>query len=105
MLVAWKVMLVTYLPRETPDIPCTVIFTDIEWKLAYMRAFKEQRPLPKKTPSLKEALTFVAMLGGYQKRKAPPGIETVWRGIIRLMDMVYGYELTQKVLHSVVEGK
>ena len=98
MIVAWKVMLVTYLPRDFPDAPCTVMLTDIEWKLAYRGAYNKKRPLPEKIPTLKEALMLVAMLGGYQKRKDPPGIQTVWKGIVRLMDMVYGYELTRELL-------
>jgi hypothetical protein len=99
MIIAWKSMLVTYLPREYPDEPCTCMFTEIEWKLAY-RKIKGQISFPKKPPILKEMVGFVAMLGGYQKRKDPPGIQTVWRGIIRLMDMVCGYEMTQELVLS-----
>ena len=95
MIVAWKVMLTTYLPREYPEASCTIIFTEIEWKLAHQAAYKKQRPLPENPPTLKEAVALVAMLGGYQKRKDPPGIQTVWRGVVRLMDMIYGYELTR----------
>lgn len=98
MIVAWKVMLVTYLPREYANTPCTVVFTDIEWKLAYRQAYNRTRPLPEKVPTLKEAVTLVAMLGGYQKRKEPPGIQTVWRGIVRLLDMVCGYEITMECM-------
>jgi hypothetical protein len=99
MLVAWKVMLTTYLPREFPDAPCTVLFTEVEWRLAFRRIYKN-KPFPEKLPSLKEASGFIAMLGGYQKRKEPPGIQTIWRGVLRLLDMVYGYELTQEVILS-----
>lgn len=98
MIIAWKVMLTTYLPREYPNESCTVLFTEMEWKLAYMAAHNNTRPLPEKTPTLKEIVTLVAVLGGYQKRKDPPGIQTVWRGIVRLVDMIYGYELTHKMI-------
>lgn len=99
MIVAWKVMLATYLPREYPNDPCTVVFTEIEWKLAYRAAYRNM-PLPEEIPTLQVAVRLVAMLGGYQKRKAPPGIQTVWRGIVKLMDMEYGYELTQGIILS-----
>jgi len=99
MIVAWKSMLVTYLPREYPNEPCTCMFTEIEWKLVYNK-IKGEAPFPEKPPTLKEMVCLVAMLGGYQKRKEPPGIQTVWRGIIRLMDMVCGYELTQRIALS-----
>lgn len=97
MIVAWKVMLTTYLPREYPNEPCTSMFTEIEWKLAFRGAQSSILPFPKETPTLQEMSKLVAMLGGYQKRKDPPGIQTVWRGIVRLMDMVYGHELTQGI--------
>jgi IS4 transposase len=95
MIIAWKTMLATYLPREYPDEPCSCMFTEIEWKLAFRKARGQATPLPKDPPRLKEVIDCVAMLGGYQKRKEPPGIQTVWRGIVKLMDMVEGYELTQ----------
>lgn len=101
MIVAWKVMLITYLPREYPDVPCTVIFTEIEWKLVYKRVYDNSRPLPMKEPTLKEAVMLVAMLGGYQKRKDPPGIQTVWKGMIRTIDMLYGHEITKEMMSNV----
>jgi hypothetical protein len=88
-------MLTTYLPREYPNEPCTSMFTEIEWKLAFRGTQSSVLPFPKESPTLQEMSRLVAMLGGYQKRKDPPGIQTVWRGIVRLMDMVYGHELTQ----------
>jgi len=95
MIVAWKVLLATYLPREHGNAPCTIVFTEMEWKFAFSSAYKTL-PLPEKTPTLKEATMWVAMLGGYQKRKEPPGIQTIWRGFVRLMDMIRGYEMAKK---------
>jgi hypothetical protein len=100
MLVAWKVMLITYLPREFPDAPCSILFTDLEWRLAHKKVYKD-KPIPEKEPTLKEAVMLVAMLGGYQKRKDPPGIQTIWRGLTRLLDMLCGYELAQDLIVSV----
>jgi hypothetical protein len=97
MIVAWRVMLQTYLPREYPNVPCTILFTEIEWKLAYHVAFDGRRSMPQNTPTLKEAVMFIAMLGGYQRRKQPPGIQTIWQGTVRLMDLVKGYKMAQQV--------
>lgn len=97
MIIAWRVMLATYLPREYPDAVCTVLLTDLEWKLAYLRVYDKTMVLPKKAITLKEAITLIAILGGYQKRKEPPGIQTIWKGMNRLMDMVYGHELTKRL--------
>jgi hypothetical protein len=98
LIVAWKVMLTVYLPRELPNAPCTLIFTELEWKLVYLTVYKKKKPLPKDLPTLREITALVASLGGYIKRKSPPGIETVWCGIVRLMDIVQGYELSQELI-------
>lgn len=100
MIVAWRVMLQTYLPREYPDALCTILFTEIEWKLAYSVAYEGKRSIPQNTPTLKEAVMFIAMLGGYQQRKQPPGIQTIWRGTTRLMDLIQGYKMAQQVTMS-----
>lgn len=100
MIVAWKVMITTYLPRQYPNAPCTILFTEIEWKLAYLSVYKNERPLPEQLPTLREALMLVAILGGYQKRKTLPGIQTVWRGMTRLIDTIIGYELGEKMALS-----
>lgn len=101
MIVAWKVMITTYLPRQYPNAPCTVLFTEIEWKLVYLSVYKNERPLPEELPTLREAVMLVAILGGYQKRKTLPGIQTVWRGMTRLIDIIIGYELCEKMALSV----
>jgi len=98
MLVAWRVMLATYLSREYPEVACTVVYTEKEWKLAYLALYEGKKALPSQPPTLKEMTQLVATLGGYKKNKAPPGIITVWRGISRVIDMVYGHELSNKYL-------
>jgi hypothetical protein len=32
MVIAWRIYYMTMLGREIPNLPCTVIFNDIEWK-------------------------------------------------------------------------
>jgi hypothetical protein len=96
LLVAWRVMLATYLPREHPDVPCTVLFTETEWKLAYLKIYERAEALPLQPPTLMEATRMIAQLGGYHKRKTQPGITTVWRGLSKLYDIVYGYELAER---------
>jgi hypothetical protein len=103
MIVGWKVMLTTYLPREFPDAPASILFTEVEWRLAFAR-IHEDKPIPE-SATLKEAVQYIAMLGGYQKRKEPPGIQTVWIGICRVMDLVYGYDLMRKVVVSAADAK
>jgi len=35
LVIAWRILLMTKLGREVPDIPCTVLFNEIEWKVLY----------------------------------------------------------------------
>lgn len=88
LIVAWRIFHLTKLGRETPDVPCTVYFEELEWKalVGYIR----QTPIPPKAPpSLREATRMVASLGGFLGRKgdAEPGTQTIWLGLQRLDDI------------------
>jgi hypothetical protein len=85
-IIAWRVLYVTMLGREAPDLPCDVVFSAEEWKAAWTICSKE--PLPRKPPSLKTFLPLAARLGGYKGRKGdpPPGPKTMWVAIRRISD-------------------
>lgn len=92
MVVAWRIHHLTWLGRETPDMPCTVFFEDAEWKA--LVGFIKQTPVVQDTPpSLKQAIIMVASLGGFLNRKSDkdPGTETIWRGLQRLDDITKAY--------------
>jgi hypothetical protein len=92
MVVAWRIHHLTWLGRETPDMPCTVFFDDAEWKA--LVGFMHQTPVaPAKPPTLKESIVMVASLGGFLNRKSDgePGTETIWRGLQRLDDITKAY--------------
>lgn len=92
MVVAWRIHHLTWLGRETPDMPCTVFFDEAEWKA--LVGFMHQSPVaPATPPTLKEAITMVAILGGFLNRKSDgePGTETIWRGLQRLDDITRAY--------------
>jgi hypothetical protein len=85
MVVAWRIYHLTMLGRETPELPCTVFFKDIEWK-ALCCYVKKTPVTPKKPPSLREAMFMVGAIGGHLGRKSDgfPGTQTLWRGLQRL---------------------
>ena len=92
MVVAWRIQHLTWLGRETPNMPCTVYFDDATWKA--LVGFINQTPtVPVIPPTLREAMIMVAKLGGYLNRKADgdPGTETIWRGLQRLDDITQAY--------------
>lgn len=85
MVVAWRIYNLTMLGRETPDMPSTVFFKDIEWKA--LCCYIKRNPIPpEEPPTLSEAIRMVGAIGGHMGRKGdgPPGTMTLWRGLQRL---------------------
>jgi len=85
-IIAARVLYLTYLNRTTPQLPCTAVFADSEWKSVW-RVVK-QKPLPKQPPTLGEFMKVLTHLGGYNNRatEAPPGPQPLWVGIRRMLD-------------------
>lgn len=91
-IVAWRVLYVTMLGRESPDLPCDVLFTDEEWKSAW--TICTDQPPPPQAPPLREFLPMLAELGGYNGRKhdAPPGPKALWIAIRRMGDFALAWQ-------------
>jgi hypothetical protein len=87
-VVAWRLLYMTYVARLAPELPCTAVLEDDEWKTLFVVGSKRARPLPDQTPSVREAVRMVATLGGFLGRKGDgePGIQAIWTGFRRLMD-------------------
>lgn len=96
--VAWRLLWLTYQARQTPDMDCTVALSTIEWQA--LMAFTTKSPTPpEQPPSLREAVRAIAKLGGFIGRKADgePGVKVLWRGWIRLQDIVETWSLTHQI--------
>ena len=94
MVVAWRVVHLTKLGRDTPEVSCTVFFDDHEWKALW--SFVHHTPqLPAEPPSLRTAIRLVAGLGGFLGRKGDgePGCQTLWLGLQRLDDIAMAWQL------------
>jgi hypothetical protein len=94
MVVAWRIHHLTSLGEETPEVPCTVYFTETEWKA--LTTFVGQTKTPPETPpTLNEAVGLLGKLGGHLGRKGDghPGSEVLWRGMARLTDIENTYVL------------
>jgi hypothetical protein len=88
MIVAWRVLFLTMLGRECPEMPCDVVFDTAEWQAVYI--VTERRAPPDTPPSLDTMVRKVAGLGGFLNRKSDgfPGPQTLWIGIQRAADFV-----------------
>ena len=94
LVVAWRILHLTKLGRETPEAPCTAVLEDHEWKALY--AFVHQTPqVPPAPPSVREAIRMVASLGGFLGRKGDgePGTQTLWLGLQRLDDIATAWRI------------
>lgn len=92
LVIAWRIMLMTLLGRQSPELPAEVLFSDVEIRL--LQAFALQRKLPGPT-TLGIATRLVARLGGYIARNndPPPGHQVMWQGFSTLQTMCQGYVL------------
>lgn len=99
-IVAWRILLLTKLGREVPELPCSVVFEEYEWKALYSYIHKTTE-MPEKEPTLQEAIRMVAKLGGFLGRKGDgePGSMTLWRGLHRLNDIAEMWRIVERQLH------
>jgi hypothetical protein len=88
MIIAWRVLHLTMLGRECPEMPCDVVFANEEWKAVYL--VTERKPPPKEPPSLDAMVRMVASPGAFLNRKRDgfPGPQTIWIGLQRTADFV-----------------
>jgi hypothetical protein len=94
LVIAWRIMLMTLLGRETPELPAEVLFSDIE--LRTLRAWAKKKQL--KPPTLLgEAVILVAKIGGYLGRNndPPPGHQILWHGYTEFQFMCLGFALLE----------
>lgn len=94
LVVAWRILHLSKLGREHPDVPCTVYFSETEWKA--LLTFVNRNPhVPAEPPSLRQATRLVAGLGGFLGRKCDgePGTQTLWLGLQRLDDITAMYQV------------
>jgi len=84
-VIAWRILYATLLGRLDADVSCEVLLQRFEWQALYCRANSTIK-LPKKPPTLGQAILWIAKLGGYLGRKndLPPGATVLWRGFTAL---------------------
>ena len=84
-VIALFIMAVTYLGRETPDMPCDLMFGEDEWKILY-RIANKTRTAPERPYSMKEAVFYLAQVGGYKRSPSDglPGLKSIWSGLSAL---------------------
>lgn len=85
-IIAWRVLYLTMLGRDCPELPCNLVFEEEEWQAVYIVTKKEQPP--ETAPSIDEIIRMIASYGGFLNRKGDgfPGPQTIWIGLQRSRD-------------------
>jgi hypothetical protein len=93
-VIAWRILYATLLARTAPELPCTVLLALEEWQALYCAIHKTPTP-PASPPTLRQAVRWIAQLGGFLGRKSDgePGVQVLWRGFQRLPDLTLMYQV------------
>lgn len=93
-IVACRIMHATYLARTFPELPCTEVFDEDEWRALYCYANKTSIP-PLLPMTMGNAIRMLAKMGGFlgRKRDGHPGLQVIWRGMLKLEGAVEMYRI------------
>ncbi len=93
-IVAWRLLWLTYQARQAPESSCEVVLQQDEWQALYA-TMHQTTTVPEQPPTLHEAVSWIARLGGFLGRKSDgePGVKVIWRGLRRLEDIVATWRL------------
>jgi hypothetical protein len=98
MVIAARILHLTWIGRTCPDLPCTIYFADNQWKALY--CFLNKTPVaPKEEPAIREVIGWIAKLGGHLGRKCdgPPGTKALWIGLPRMDDIAEFFKVFAKL--------
>ena len=97
-IIAWRIFFITLIARSSPNIPCTILLAEEEWRVLYVKIYRKAPPNDT-IPTIKDAIIWVARLGGYLARKndPEPGPIVIWKGWQRLFDLTQGWQLANSI--------
>ena len=101
MIISWRLFLMKKISSICPDEKCTIIFSDIEWKVLCLNYLKKRKKSPSKIPitppTIKEVIMMLATLGGYLNRKSDgePGPKALCIGYMKMQSLIDGWMLCQ----------
>lgn len=98
MIVAWRLQYLVHLGRECPELPCSSVFAEDEWRAAVAVDRKVADPSKLAEPSLGELVRIIARFGGHLGRKndAPPGAQCMWTGLARVRDFAIAIQICRQ---------
>jgi hypothetical protein len=91
-VIAWRLMVLRWLDRHTPDAPATTVLEPIliEALAARLRHIREPKALPLQ-PTVADVMRAIARLGGHHKSNGNPGWQILWAGFQDLLSWGAGF--------------
>jgi hypothetical protein len=102
LVVAWRIHALTLVGREKPDRSCDQFLSEEQWRVLGVWATGRMMDTP---PTAQQAMRWIGKIGGWLARgkEDNPGTTCMWRGLVRLANMVQGYMLALHA-HSIRDG-
>ncbi len=93
-VVAYRLLALSYQARQTPAASAATALSRAEWQTLWRVHHRTASP-PGEPPTLREAVRWIAQLGGFLGRRGDgePGVQTLWRGWRRLQDLTLAAEV------------
>ena len=93
-IIAWRILYLVHLGRQCPQLPCSAVFEESEWKATCTVAAAGKKRGPLREPTLGEFIALVARFGGHLGRRndKPPGAQAIWQGLARVRDFACTWE-------------
>ena len=81
-IISIHIMQLTFISRNYPHMPCSLIFAKGEWTTLY-RAANRTTQSPEEPYPIGDAVRYIAKLGGFSGAKSdgPPGLKVIWLGL------------------------
>jgi len=96
-VVAWRILYMTKLSREEPEMDASTVACreEVEVLQMWLKAKREKKT---EISTTRDFVRAVALLGGFMGRKSDgePGTKVLWRGLRRLEDLLIGYRLATR---------
>ncbi|PYI80398.1 MAG: IS4 family transposase, partial [Verrucomicrobia bacterium] len=94
LVVAWRILALCKAARELPEDPVSNWLPTAQWQALWCYVHQQRIP-PQIPPALRQAVRWIAQLGGFLARKSDgePGTTTLWRGLLQLDAMTKMWEL------------
>jgi hypothetical protein len=88
--VAWRMLLMRWLDRYQPTAPAAQVLNKSQLAVLTAVRQRERKPLPA-APTVHDALTAIARMGGHLPQNGPPGWLVLGRGMRKLLEMEIGW--------------